>query len=238
MATKIEWAEETWNPVTGCDPVSPACRNCYAKPMAYRLRGRCGYPADEPFRVTMHPDKIDLPRKWKTPRRVFVVSMGDLFHAKVPDDYRDKIMDVIEDSRLHTFLMLTKRPEGMANYFTRRPVPENCWIGVTVEDQQRVDERLPILRGIDAPVRFVSVEPLLGSVDLGLVPGDRIGWVIAGAETSPWKGRARAMKSEWAGSVRDQCQGAGVPFLFKKNSEGTRELDGRTWNEYPSRGAA
>jgi protein gp37 len=171
MSTKIEWAEESWNPVTGCDPVSPACRNCYAKPMAYRLRGRCGYPADEPFRVTMHPDKLDRPKRWKDPRRVFVVSMGDLFHAAVPGDYRDMILDVIRDTPRHTYLMLTKRPERMADYFTRQPVPDNCMIGVTVEGQQRADERLPILRAIDAPVRFVSVEPLLEAWTSGLSIG-------------------------------------------------------------------
>jgi protein gp37 len=201
--------------------------------MAYRLRGRCGYPADEPFRVTMHPDKMDVPRRWKTPRRVFVVSMGDLFHAAVPGDYRDKILDVIRDTPRHTFLMLTKRPERMADYFARQPVPENVWLGITVEDQARANERLPILRAIDAPVRFVSAEPLLESVDLGLVHRDRIGWVIAGAETSPWRGRARYMAPVWAASLRDQCQRFRVPFLFKKNSSATRDLDGREWNEYP-----
>jgi len=233
MPTKIEWAQESWNPITGCDPISPACRNCYAKPMAYRLRGRCGYHVDDPFSITMHPDKMDVPRKWKTPRRVFVVSMGDLFHANVPIDYRDRIMDVIRDTPRHTFLLLTKRPQRMADAFTRRPVPDNCWIGVTVEDQQRADERLPILRKIDAPVRFVSVEPLLEGVDLALAPDDRIGWIIAGAETSPWKNRARYMDLAWAVSVRDQCQRVNIPFLFKKDSEGKRELDGRMWDEYP-----
>jgi protein gp37 len=165
----------------------------------------------------MHPDKLDRPKRWKDPRRVFVVSMGDLFHAAVPGDYQDKILDVICDTPRHTFLMLTKRPERMADYFTRKPVPGNVWLGVTVEDQQRADERLPILRAIDARVRFVSVEPLLENVNLGLVHRDRIGWVIAGAETSPWKGRARYMDPALAASLGDQCQRTGVPFLFKKN---------------------
>ena len=218
--------------------MSPACRNCYARPMAYRLRGRAGYPSDDPFRVTMHPDRLGVPARWKTPRTVFVVSMGDLFHESVPADFRDKILDVIRDTSRHTFLLLTKRAERMADTFSRRLVPGNCWVGVTVEDQRRAEERLPVLRGIEAPVRFVSAEPLLEDVDLGLVSGDRIGWVIAGAETSPWKNRARRMAPAWAASVRDQCLRAKVPFLFKKNSEGTRELDGRTWDEYPGRGTA
>jgi len=236
VATKIEWAEETWNPVTGCDPVSPACRNCYAKTMASRLRGRCGYPRHEPFTVSMHPDKMDIPRRWRTPRMVFAVSMGDLFHADVPEHYLARIVGVMEDTPRHTYMVLTKRSERMADFFSRRTVPKNCWLGVTVEDQLRADERLPTLRGINAPVRFVSMEPLLGSVDLGLVQGDRIGWVIAGAETSPWRGRARYMNPAWAASVRDQCQRAAIPFLFKKASNGTRELEGRTWDQYPVNG--
>lgn len=178
MPTKIEWAEETWNPVTGCSPISEGCRNCYAARMAKRLAGRCGYPEGEPFRVTLHPDKLDQPMRWKKPRMIFVCSMGDLFHEDVPTTFIDQVLEIIASCPQHTFIALTKRPENLEHkiYGITPDNPyrllgggdylPNLWLGVTAENQQRADERIPVLLQIPAAVRFVSVEPMLGPVDL------------------------------------------------------------------------
>lgn len=189
MATKISWATETWSPISGCTPVSAGCKNCYAKKFALRFRGRFGYPADEPFRVTFHPDKLDKPLHWKRPRRVFVVSMGDLFHKDVPDGEIDRVFAIMALCRnRHTFLLLTKRPERMVSYFHRLcyehlneaagewtngmplcinppwPLP-NVWLGISCENQATADERIPHLLQCSAAVRYISYEPALGSVD-------------------------------------------------------------------------
>lgn len=170
MPTKIEWAEEIWNPVTGCSPVSEGCQNCYAKRMANRLRGRYGYPEDKPFKVTSHPDRLDQPLKWKKPRRIFVCSMGDLFHKDVPFSFICDVFARILLETRHTFLILTKRPERMKEFFDtllvkKLPLP-NVWLGVTAENQDQADLRIPILLEIPAKVRFVSVEPMLTVMDL------------------------------------------------------------------------
>jgi len=178
MGTKIEWADETWNPVTGCTKISEGCAHCFAKRMAQRLAGRFGYPADDPFRVTIHEDKLDQPCHWPKPRRVFVCSMGDLFHEDVPESWISRVFGVIDQCRKagdqHTFMILTKRPERMAEYIgkwwenDRHPAPvlSNLWLGVTAENQARADERIPVLLEIPAAVRFVSVEPCLSEVIL------------------------------------------------------------------------
>lgn len=239
MPTKIEWAEETWNPVTGCSPISEGCRNCYAERMSKRLAGRCGYPEDEPFRVTLHSDRLDEPLKWKKPRKVFVCSMGDLFHEDVPDEWIDQLVwEIGHTFQKHTFLVLTKRPERMRAWFVKAykenlPYP-NIWLGVTAENQQRADERIPILLQIPASLRFVSIEPMLGPVDLTRIiydrqtvidsleglhgwplphaEGPKLDWVICGGETGPG---ARPMHPDWVRSLRDQCQAARTPFFFK-----------------------
>jgi len=257
MATKIEWAEESWNPVTGCTPISEGCVHCYAKRMAQRLKGRYGYPEDEPFKVTVHPDRLDQPLKWKKSRMIFVCSMGDLFHSAVLFDWLFKILCVIENSPEHIFLILTKRPahmlvqlEKMLHYWDKadQQIFPNLWLGVTAENQQRADERIPILLQIPAAKRFVSIEPMLGPVDISsALPIETIGgvemetwldWVILGGESGPG---ARPLHPDWARSVRDQCQAAGVPFFFKQHSAADkiiyhfrrRLLDGREWNERP-----
>jgi len=182
--TKIEWTDATWNPVTGCTPVSAGCENCYARRMANRLRGRAGYPADEPFRVTLHPDKLDDPLHWRKPRRVFVCSMGDLFHEDVPFGFVDKAFVTTAMCPQHRFQLLTKRPARMLEYLDQRagilnaaglmaeslrlgawPQP-NLWLGVSVENQQAAEERIEVLLNTPAAVRFVSVEPMLGPVDV------------------------------------------------------------------------
>ncbi|MEN6507141.1 MAG: phage Gp37/Gp68 family protein [Planctomycetaceae bacterium] len=240
--SKIEWTDATWNPVTGCTPISAACDNCYAARMAKRLAGCCGYPADDPFRVTLHPELLDEPRRWRRPRRVFVVSMGDLFHKDVPFGWATHVFDVIRDCPKHTFQILTKRPGRMEEFFNGRggwrygPPPDNVWLGVTVENQATADERIPMLLRCPAKVRFLSCEPLLGPVNLRLAtpcdrrcneydyaecPGTngpcimqcRVEWVIAGGESGP---NARPSHPDWFRSLRDQCAAAGVPYFFKQ----------------------
>ncbi len=243
MSTKIEWAEETWNPITGCDPISEGCANCYARRMATRLRGRYGYPADDPFRVTFHPERLGQPERWKKPRMIFVCSMGDLFHERVSIDHGCMVLGAAKEAPQHKYLFLTKRPEimlkAMAFFCGGEPMPSNWWLGVSAENQQRAEERIPILLQIPAAVRFVSCEPLLGPMDLDIYfseydyrptydyfrtmypdienkpilirPG--IDWVICGGEAGPG---ARPMHPDWARSLRDQCVDAGVPFFFKQ----------------------
>lgn len=263
--TSIEWADVTWNPITGCTPVSEGCQNCYAKRMAQRLRGRCGYPEDEPFRVTVHENRLKEPLKWRKPRMVFVCSMGDLFHEDIdPEDIQDALW-YMEQASQHTFLILTKRPDNARTYlrvfYSQRTMPENIWFGVTAENQQRADERIPILCEIPAAVRFVSVEPMLGPVriktlrelhegaaGMNLDPaffsfnninpnGLDVDWIICGGETGPG---ARPMHPDWVRSLRDQCQDAEVPFFFKQMGGPRRRpndglLDGREWREMPVR---
>lgn len=228
MPTKIEWCQESWNPVTGCSPVSEGCQNCYARRMAQRLKGRYGYPADDPFRVTFHPDRLDQPLKWKKPRLIFVCSMGDLFHSKVKSQWLAHIWSTIHRCPQHFFLLLTKRPERMVNWINTiswydTETAKNVGLGVTAENQKRADERIPILLQIPAAVRFVSLEPMLGPVDLKpyffdwnaglhIKKMDSLIWVICGGETGPG---ARAMHPDWPRLIRNQCQKARVPFFFK-----------------------
>jgi len=237
--SKIEWCDKVWNPITGCSPISEGCEHCWAKRMANRLRGRYGYPQDEPFRVTFHPDRLTEPRNWKKTAKIFVCSMGDLFHDDVDFDSIDEIMQVIAETN-HTFMMLTKRPLRMKRYFAyyehnEAILPDNLWLGVSCENQARADERIPILLQIPAAVRFVSLEPMLGPISLQepwkLIGGKKdylkfpgaqcINWVIPGGETGPG---ARPLHPDWVRSVRDQCQAAGVPFFFKGWGEWAPQL--------------
>lgn len=250
--SKIEWCDATWNPITGCTPISPGCANCYAKRMSKRLAGRCGYLADDPFKVTLHPNKLDEPLKWKKPHRVFVCSMSDLFHPDVPDEWIDQIFwQMGRVARWHTYLILTKRPERMRDWLIKAynendPYP-NIWIGVTAENQEQADKRIPLLLQTPAAIRFVSVEPMLGPVNFRwaswepLKPNSRnnqydgmrrLDWIICGGETGPG---ARPMQIEWARNLKNQCQEAGVPFFFKKlgGKSTSRFLDGVEYSEYP-----
>jgi protein gp37 len=297
-ASKIEWTETTWNPTTGCDRISPGCDNCYALTLAKRLKamGSAKYQNDgDPrtsgpgFGVTFHEDALTEPLRWRTPRKVFVNSMSDLFHKDVPDEFIARVWAVMATTPKHTYQILTKRHGRLRSlvssdkfrqsvqrriphvgndpyinrYFKEWPLP-NVWIGVSVEDQKRAELRIPALLDTPAAVRFLSCEPLLGPVDLSAWLSG-IGWTIVGGESGPG---ARPMHPEWARSLRDQCRTAGVAFHFKQWGEhaprctlalcghpcscnGTnashpvevrrvgkkaagRELDGRTWDEFPA----
>ena len=247
--TKIEWTDKSWNPITGCTPISPGCKNCYASRMSKRLAGRAGYPeAPDNFKVTLHPDKLNEPLKWKKGRMVFVCSMGDLFHKDVPESMIIDVFRVARNCEQHTFQILTKRPERMYRFLTEKcgkgqfsypfaGLP-NIWLGVTCEDQKRADERIPLLLKTPAAVRFVSAEPLLEPIDFGIDIGegvgklaiDRLDWIIVGAETGQGK---RYMNPEWAEDILNQCDDVKVPFFFKKDSEGRGDLNGLEYHKYP-----
>jgi protein gp37 len=237
----IEWTEATWNPVTGCDKISAGCDNCYALALSKRLKamGVEKYQNDgDPrtsgpgFGVTVHPAALEQPKRWRSPRVVFVNSMSDLFHAKVPVSFVEDVFDVMRETPQHTYQVLTKRAIRARRLADRLDWPDNMWLGVSVENSQyfsRVDE----LREIPAAVRFLSCEPLLGSLEG--IDLDGMGWVIAGGESGP---NYRPMELSWARGIRDDCTQAKVPFFFKQWGGRTpkllgRELDGRTWDEYP-----
>lgn len=173
-STKIEWVDKVWNPVTGCTKISPGCQNCYAERMAKRLRGRCGYPADDPFKVTLHPDRLDQPLHWKKPSKIFVCSMGDLFHLNIRYKWLSKLWKIMSACQEHVFIILTKRPERMLTFVDEYKAEmnfyneqhSNLWLGVTAENQEQADKRIPILLQIQATVRFVSIEPMLGTINL------------------------------------------------------------------------
>jgi len=239
--SSIEWTEATWNPTTGCDKTSPGCDNCYALTLSKRLKamGQAKYQKDgDPrtsgpgFGLTTHPDTLAVPRGWSAPRVIFVNSMSDLFHADVPDDYVRQVFEVIADTPQHTYQVLTKRSQRLARLGPRLDWPQNLWMGVSVEST-RYRFRLEHLRTVDAAVRFVSAEPLLGPLDeLDL---DGIHWMIAGGESGA---RARPMDPTWVTSLRDQCSDAGVPFFFKQwgghtPKAGGRDLEGHTYDEMP-----
>ncbi|WP_340075837.1 phage Gp37/Gp68 family protein [Leptobacterium sp. I13] len=237
--SKIEWTEATWNPSTGCNKVSSGCKNCYAETMAKRLQamGTPGY--ENGFEFTLMPERLDAPKKVKKPTKFFVNSMSDLFHEKMPFEYLDKVFKIIEETPRHQYQILTKREEILKKYFDTRDVPDNVWLGVTVESA-KTKHRIDILRNINAKIRFLSVEPLIeatGSLDL-----NKIHWVIVGGESGP---KARPMKKEWAIDVQKQCDEQEVAFFFKQwgtwGADGVKRskkangriLLGKEWNEEP-----
>jgi protein gp37 len=305
--SKIEWTDATWNPVTGCTEVSPGCDHCYAKTFAERWRGVPGHHFERGFDVTLRPERLDQPMRWRKPRRIFVNSMSDLFHDEVPTEFVVQVFAVMALAPQHTFQLLTKRhgrmrsllssepfaqevsscitgwamndvppplrkAAGGSNWYGAWPLP-NVWLGVSVENQQWADIRIPALLGTSAVVRFLSCEPLLGPVDLDLpslraegaelyTRAEYIDWVIVGGESGHG---ARPMHPQWVRGLRDQCRAGGVAFHFKQWGEWVpedqaptdaviparfyrddatggirlgkgkagRELDGRTWDEYP-----
>ncbi|MDI3328846.1 MAG: phage Gp37/Gp68 family protein [Alicyclobacillaceae bacterium] len=230
--SSIEWTEATWNPVTGCTKISEGCRHCYAATMAKRLHAMNNPRYKNGFKVTMHHDLVDLPLKWKKPRRIFVNSMSDLFHKDVPFEFIQKIFRTMQLAHWHTFQILTKRSDRLLELSSELPWPNNVWQGVSVENE-KVIYRIDHLRQVPAKIRFLSLEPLIGPLDNLDLRG--IHWVIVGGESGPG---ARPMKKEWVESIRDQCIKQQVAFFFKqwggvqKHRTG-RILDGRTWDEYP-----
>jgi protein gp37 len=268
--TTIPWATKSWNPVVGCTPVSAGCDHCFAKRIYERF-----HPGRSFAEVHTIEARLEETPHWRKPQRVFVDSMSDLFHPDVPDEFIDRVFDIICRERKwgHTFIILTKRAQRMMNYilgarerlakivgswllidtipgqgvpdFHPWPLP-NVWLGVTAENQEMADARIPLLLKTPAAVRFVSIEPALGPVDLGrylcqtwrhgLTLGNYLDWVIMGCESGPGR---RPMNIMWARSVRDQCQAVGVPFFLKQAEIDGKlvkmpELDGKVWAEFPA----
>lgn len=234
MPTKIEWTDETWNPVTGCTPVSPGCANCYALRLAPRLQAMGQVRYARGTEVTGHWDALyDLrilsPRR--RPRMIFTCSMSDLFHERVSEDLIAGIFEAMAFARQHTFQVLTKRPHRALGLAESLHWPPNLWLGASIENADFL-HRVPPLLSLPVPVHFLSLEPLLGPIPNLRLQG--IDWVIVGGETGPGK---RPMAVDWPRQIRDQCIAAGVPFFFKRwgHLQGleARLLDGRTWEERP-----
>jgi protein gp37 len=249
--SEIEWTQATWNPVTGCTKISPGCKFCYAERLARRLKLMGNPRYTNGFAVTLHPDQLGLPLRWREPRRIFVNSMSDLFHDRVPLEYVDRVFDVMTRANQHVYQILTKRADRLV-YWQRqrdggRAIPPHVWIGVSVESM-RYASRVDRLRAVDAAVRFVSAEPLLGSLNGLDLSG--VSWLITGGESAGSKPRALVQRDAaglrpkdhalvWLRDLRDACGRAGVAFFFKQwggptPKAGGRELDGRTWSEYPA----
>lgn len=222
-ATKIEWTERTWNPVTGCTKRSNGCKHCYAEAMARRLFAMGNYKYRNGFKNTIHPEALEEPLKWRKDSVVFVCSMGDLFHEDVPFEFVDEVMDIIRKTPQHTYQLLTKRAERMAEYFSSRFIPQNVWLGVTVEDTL-TKFRIDFLRNLSAQVKFLSCEPLL--CDLGKLDLKGIDWIIVGGESGPI---ARPMKEEWVLNIKQQAEKNAIPFFFKQ--WGTWSKDGIKGNK-------
>lgn len=230
--SRIEWTETTWNPVTGCDKVSPGCKHCYAERMAGRLQAMGAAKYRDGFQVRVHPHELEAPLRWRRPRVVFVNSMSDLFHDSVPDAVIINVFQTMAMATQHTFQVLTKRSERLASLAGSLPWPPNVWMGVSVESPRYFD-RIAHLQGVPAAVRFLSLEPLLAPLP-GLPLGG-IGWVIVGGESGPG---ARPMEVAWVREIRDRCQEQGVAFFFKQwggvqKKRTGRELDGRLHDGMP-----
>ncbi|MEQ9299106.1 MAG: phage Gp37/Gp68 family protein [Cyclobacteriaceae bacterium] len=237
--SKIEWTEATWNPSTGCNKVSAGCKNCYAETMANRLQamGTPGY--ENGFDFTIMPDRLEIPVKTRKPTKYFVNSMSDLFHEDMPFEFLDRVFDIIKKTPRHTYQILTKREDRLKKYFMDCKVPDNVWLGVSVENQ-KTKNRIDILRAINAKTRFLSLEPLLE--DLGELNFEQIHWVIVGGESGH---KARPMKQQWAVSIQEQCDKQEVSFFFKQwgtwGSDGVKRskkangrlLLGKEWNQEP-----
>ena len=230
--SSIEWTESTWNPVTGCTKVSLGCKHCYAERMALRLQAMGQPNYVNGFRLTLHEGVLELPLRWKRPQMVFVNSMSDLFHEDVPLESILKVVDVMRRASCHTFQVLTKRSARLLELNPEIDWPANVWMGVSVENG-RYAFRIDHLRRTDAPVKFLSLEPLLGPLPNLDLRG--VHWVIVGGESGPG---ARPIEEEWVLDIRDRCLAARVPFFFKQwgglhKKRAGRTLDGRTWNEMP-----
>jgi protein gp37 len=246
--SKIEWTDATWNPVTGCTKVSPGCKHCYAQTFAERFRGVPGHPFEFGFDLRLWPNRLRLPLAWKTPKRIFVNSMSDLFHERIPDSFIDMVFDTMLRAHWHQFQILTKRADRMSDYIHgRKPQLGNLglahphiWLGASVETQRYV-ERAELVAALPSAVRFLSCEPLLGPLHLRHVLGsDQVNWVIVGGESGHG---ARPMEVRWVTDIRNQCFEADVPFFFKQwggrnKKRAGRVLENRTWDGLPSLAAS
>lgn len=225
--TGIEWTDKTWNPTTGCDKISSGCLNCYAEALTQRFSKN--FPNG--FTLTLHPKRLEEPLRWRTPSRIFVNSMSDLFHKDVPLEFIKQVFSVVNSTPWHIYQILTKRHERLGELASQLDFPKNVWIGVSIENQNYV-RRLEYLRNIPASVRFISCEPLLGPLKLNLTGID---WVIVGGESGQ---KYRPMQLEWAENIRDQCKASDVAFFFKQvggktPKAGGRLLDNEIWDEMP-----
>lgn len=230
--SRIEWTETTWNPTTGCSKISEGCSNCYAERMTFRLNAMGLEKYRNNFRLTLHPELIDEPKGWKTPRTIFVNSMSDLFHELIPFEFIQKVFQTMNECPQHTFQVLTKRAQKLFEYDDRLHWTKNIWMGVTVESKIHVN-RIEALRHSGALVKFLSIEPLLSEIKELNLSG--IDWVIVGGESGPG---ARPMKESWVLDIKQMCKEQDVPFFFKqwggKNKKKSgRVLEGRVWNEMP-----
>ncbi len=232
QTSSIEWTESTWNPLTGCNKISPGCKHCYAERMALRLQAMGQPHYADGFKLTLHEDSLELPLRWKKPQTIFVNSMSDLFHKDVPVKFIQKMFDVMRRAHWHRFQVLTKRSDRLLELSPQIDWPGNVWMGVSVESNDYTF-RIEHLRATGAKLKFLSLEPLLGPLpNLDLTGMD---WVIVGGESGPG---ARPMDASWATDIRDQCSRAGVPFFFKQwggvqKKKTGRTLEGRTWDEMP-----
>ncbi len=237
-STAIEWTDATWNPVTGCTKISAGCGHCYAERFSERFRGVPGHPFEFGFDLTLRPERLETPLKWRQPRMIFVNSMSDLFHKEVPWEFTARVFDTMEKADWHTFQVLTKRSSLMRDFLRKRygadRGPSHMWFGVSIEDGLKLS-RLRHLRQTPAGIRFLSIEPLIGRI--GKIDLSGIDWVIVGGESGPG---ARHMEPEWVREVRDQCVREGVAFFFKqwgglRPKSGGRKLDDREWSQFPEK---
>lgn len=228
----IEWTDATWNPVTGCTKISPGCKHCYAERLANRLQAMGQSNYRDGFKIALQPQMLDVPLHWKTPKRIFVNSMSDLFHPNVPLDYIRKVFSVMQRADWHQYQILTKRSDRLRELSSMLDWEPHIWMGVSVESREYTG-RIDDLRKTGAAVKFLSLEPLLGPIQKLDLHG--IDWVIVGGESGPG---ARTMNPEWVTDLRDQCLKADLPFFFKQwggiqKKKTGRSLEGRTWDEMP-----
>lgn len=230
--SKIEWTEVTWNPTTGCNKVSAGCKNCYAEVFALRLQGMGNKKYKNGFKLTLHPDTLSIPKRWRTSKIVFVDSMSDLFHEKIPFNYIQKVFKVMNETPQHIYQILTKRAEYLYDISDKLKWTKNIWMGVTVEDE-KYKYRIKYLIKTPAIIKFISLEPLLSSMPNLELKG--IDWVIVGGESGT---KSRPVQKEWIEDIKEQCEKANVEFFFKqwggKNKKANgRELNGKVYNGMP-----
>ncbi|OFX18587.1 MAG: hypothetical protein A2033_15025 [Bacteroidetes bacterium GWA2_31_9] len=242
MATKIEWTEATWNPSAGCTKISAGCKNCYAEIMAIRLQAMKVNGYENGFNFNIVQDRLNEPINRKKPTVYFVNSMSDIFHEEMPEEYLDKIFDVIKRTPQHVYQILTKRADRMYEYLESKNIPKNIWLGVTVENKNDGLPRIDKLRKLKASVLFLSVEPLLE--DIGKINLQNIDWVIVGGESG---NRARPMDSSWVLNIKEQCEANNIAFFFKQwgtwgadkikrnKKENGKILNGKIWQQYPDK---